>query len=159
MTTEELLISTALNSWKTIVGRLDRIVETTDEKKLQTRVAPGRNRVAYLIGHLTVAHDRMFPLLGVGKRLYPQLDEAYFDNPDRSRPEPVTGIELTAAWTDVKRQLTSALERLRPLQWLEKHSDVSDEDFAKDPARHRLAILVSRTNHAAFHTGQIILTK
>jgi len=159
MTTEELLISTALNSWRTIIGRLDRIVETTDEEKLQAQVAPGRNRVVYLLGHLTVAHDRMFPLLGLGKRLYPQLDEAYFDNPDRSRPEPVTGTELMAVWRDVSQQLTSAIEKLKPVEWLEKHSDVSDEDFAKDPARNRLAILLSRTNHAAFHTGQIILTK
>jgi hypothetical protein len=58
-----------------------------------------------------------------------------------------------------KCELTSAFESLTAAQWLEKHSEVSPDEFAKDPARNRLAILLSRTNHAAFHTGQIILTK
>jgi uncharacterized damage-inducible protein DinB len=63
------------------------------------------------------------------------------------------------AWTDVSSKLTSAFELLTAEQWLEKNSAVSPDEFAKDPARNRLAILLSRTNHVAFHTGQIILTK
>jgi hypothetical protein len=34
---------------------------------------------------------------------------------------------------------------------------VSDEDFAKDPGRNRLAVVPSRTNHMSYHLGQIIL--
>jgi hypothetical protein len=156
MSIEELLVAGA---WRTIVGRLSRIFESADEETLQRQIAPGRNRAVYLLGHLIVAHDRMFTLMNLGLRLYPQLDDAYFDNPDRSRPDPVAPAELKAAWTDVSSRLTSAFELLTAAQWLEKHSAVSPDDFAKDPTRNRLAILLSRTNHAAFHTGQIILTK
>ena len=156
---EELLVAGAVGSWKTIVGRLSRIFESADEEKLQRQVAPGKNRVVYLLGHLIVAHDRMFLLMNLGPRLCPHLDDAYFDNPDRSRPDPAAPDELRAAWIEVNSKLTSVFESLTAAQWLEKHSEVSPGEFAKDPARNRLAILLSRTNHAAFHTGQIILTK
>jgi len=36
---------------------------------------------------------------------------------------------------------------------------VSDEVFAKDLARNRLAIVMSRTNHAAYHSGLVNLAK
>ena len=29
-------------------------------------------------------HDRMLPLLGIGERLHPELDEAYLTNPDQT---------------------------------------------------------------------------
>jgi hypothetical protein len=31
--------------------------------------------VLYLVGHLIATHDRMFPLLDLGERLHPELDE------------------------------------------------------------------------------------
>jgi hypothetical protein len=36
---------------------------------------------------------------------------------------------------------------------------VSDEDFAKDPTRNRLAIVMNRTSHASYHSGQAILAQ
>jgi hypothetical protein len=41
--------------------------------------------------------------------------------------------------------------------WLKKHAAVSEEDFLKEPLRNRLAILLSRTNHLAYHLGQTAL--
>jgi hypothetical protein len=64
---------------------------------------------------------------------------------------------LKAASEDVAWWLTEALERLRPENWLEKRTAVSDEDFAKDPSRNRLAVVLSRTNHMSYHLGQIML--
>jgi hypothetical protein len=58
---------------------------------------------------------------------------------------------LKAASDDVARGLTEALERFTPEDWLEKHTVVSDEDFAKDPSRNRLAVVLSRTNHMSYH--------
>jgi hypothetical protein len=34
---------------------------------------------------------------------------------------------------------------------------MSEEDYAKDPIRNRLAVLLSRTNHLSYHLGQITL--
>jgi hypothetical protein len=159
MTTEEQLASAALNSWKLVVGRLDKAIAPLTDEQLQKQVAPGKNRLFYLVGHLTAVHDRLFALLGLGERLHPELDEVYITNPDRALPDPVSATDLKRAWSEVNSKLTGAFEKLTPQQWLEKHTAVSAEDFAKDPTRNRLAVFMSRTNHAAFHTGQAVLIK
>jgi len=60
-------------------------------------------------------------------------------------------------WSEVNARLTAAMGALPPEEWLKKHGAVSDEDFAKDPLRNRLAVLQTRTTHAGFHAGQIKL--
>lgn len=159
MTTEEMLTTAAVHSWKLVIGRFDGSVASLSDEQLQTQVAPGRNRLVYLVGHLTAVHDRMFPLLGLGERLHPELDEIYISNPDQALPDSISASALKKAWSEVTSKLTATFETLTPQQWLEKHTAVSKEDFAKDPTRNRLAVLLSRTNHAAFHTGQAALTK
>jgi DinB superfamily len=159
MTNEEMLVNAAVTSWKIVIGRLDKGIEPLGEEQLQRQVAPGKNRLYYLVGHLTAVHDRMFPLLGLGERLYPQLDEPYVTNPDGALPDPLSAEELKKAWSDVNSKLTAAFEALTAEEWLQKHTQVSDEDFAKDPSRNRLAVFLSRTNHASFHAGQAVLVK
>jgi hypothetical protein len=158
-TQEEMFVRTALNAWKQVIGCFDAAVASLTDEQLQKQVAPAKNRLLYLVGHLTAVHDRLFPLLGLGERLHPELDKVYIDNPDRALPDPVSTADLKRAWSEVNGGLTAAFEKLKPMQWLEKHTAVSDEDFAKEPTRNRLAVLISRTNHAAFHTGQAALVK
>jgi DinB superfamily len=159
VTNEELLGVTALNSWKLVIGRFDQNLAALTDEQLQKQVAPGKNRLFYLVGHLTAVHDRLFPMLGIGERLHPELDETYITNPDRALPDPLSASDLKKAWTEVNGKLVDAFERFTPADWLEKHTAVSDEDFAKDPTRNRLAVVMSRTNHASFHSGQAILAK
>jgi hypothetical protein len=159
MSHEELYIRTAIASWKQVIGRLDDVFSSLEDGELQCEVSPGRNRVYYLIGHLTVVHDRLFPLLNLGDRLHPELDDAFLKNPDRTHPDQVAPTSLRGAWTEVNSKLALAFERLSPEQWLEKHAAVSDEDFANEPLRNRLSILMGRTNHASFHAGQIRLAR
>jgi len=159
MTPEETLASTALNSWRLVIGRLNEYIEPLSDEQLQQEVAPGRNRLVYLVGHLTATHDRMFPLLALGKRLHPELDEAYFTNPDRTFPDPIPPSAVKQAWNEVNSKLSAAFEGLTPKEWLQKHSAVTDEEFAKEPLRNRLAVLMSRTNHISFHAGQAILSR
>ena len=159
MTTEELMSTTAVNTWKLVIGRFSQGIAPLTGEQLQQQVAPGRNRLLYLIGHLTAVHDRMFPLLDLGERLHPELDDIYITNPDKTHPDPLSAADLKQAWTDVNAKLTAAFEKLTPEEWLQKHTAVSDEDFTKDPTRNRLAILLSRTGHAAFHSGQAVLVK
>lgn len=159
MTPEEILASTALNSWKLVISRIDQAIASLTNEQLERQVAPGRNRVFYLVGHLTATHDRMFPMLGLGERLHPELDETFLNNPDRSLPDSISPPDLKRMWIEVNSKLSAAFERLTAQEWLQKHSAVSEEDFAKDPLRNRLAVLMSRTNHASFHAGQAILAK
>ena len=159
MTNEEVLVATAVGSWKQIIGRADSVVAKTTDEQLDRHVAPGRNRVRYLIGHLVAIDDRLFLGLGIGERLHPELDAAYVTNPDGTLPDPVSTEELKKAWFDVHSKLTAAFEQMTAAQWLERHTAVSEEDFAKEPLRNRLAMLLSRTNHVSMHVGQALLAK
>jgi hypothetical protein len=154
---EQALVTAALSSWKSTLERADRIFSPLNEEQLQKEVAPGKNRLIYLWGHLTAVHDRMLPLLGLGERLHPELDPFFITSPDRTVAKLPAAEEIKRSWNEVNSRLLAGFESLSPTQWLEKHSSVSDEDFAKDPSRNRFAILLSRTSHIAFHVGQTAL--
>jgi hypothetical protein len=156
MTNDEIFRITVLNSWKLVISRFDKTLGELTDDQLQRQAAPGKNRVFYLLGHLTAMHDRMFPLLGLGGRLHPELDDTYISNVDGSLADPISATELRRAWAEVNDKLTSAFERFTLEDWLQKHAAVSDEDFSKDPARNRLAVVMSRANHVSYHSGQAI---
>lgn len=141
------------------MGRVDKTVEGRTDEQFEREVSPGRNRVRYIVGHLTAVNDRLFEGLGLGARLHPELDEVYLMNPDRALADPVSTSELRKAWHEVNAALTEAIERLTAEQWLERHTAVSAEDFVKEPLRNRLAMILSRINHAAMHSGQLLLAK
>jgi len=159
MLPEQLFASTIVASWKQVIGRLTEPVAALTEEHLQRQIAPNKNRVIYIVGHLIAVNDRLFPLLGIGERLYPALDEVYLTNPDRKLPDPLSLADLKKAWSDVHERLTAAFDAFTPSQWLERHTAVSEEDFAKEPLRNRLAVVQSRTNHVSFHGGQLVLVK
>ena len=154
---EQALVTSAVNSWKTSIERADKIFSPLNDEQLQKEVAPGKNRLIYLLGHLTAVHDRMLPLLSLGERLHPELDPLFITSPDRTVAELPAAGDLKKSWNDVNGKLSAGFASLSPAQWLEKHSSVSEEDFAKDPSRNRFAILLSRTAHIAFHVGQTAL--
>jgi hypothetical protein len=153
----ELFAGTAVASWMQNIERLDKIFAAVTDHDLQTEVAPGKNRLFYLLGHLVAVHDRMLPLLRLGARLHPELDQPFLIDADRTAPDTVTAEALRAAWTEVNSALNAAIQALPPAAWLERHDTVSAEDFAKEPLRNRLAVLLSRSAHVQFHTGQIRL--
>ena len=156
---DELFIATVLNSWKQIVNRLNERLAPLSDEQLEMRVAPNKNRLRYLLGHLTAVHDRMLPLLGVGERLHSELDEAYISNSDGTIVDPLSPGDLKKAWSAVNAAITSGVEKFSAEDWLKKHTAVSDDDFSKDPTRNRLAVFLNRINHASFHTGQMALVK
>jgi DinB superfamily len=160
MSSEDLLVRTVLGAWKQSVAQVDKTLASLSDEDLQLEVAPGRNRIYYLLGHLAAVNDRLLPLLRFGDRLHPELDEAFIANPDRTFPmDPLEPSALRSAWSEVNGKLLAAFEQLRPEEWLERHDSVSPEDFAKEPLRNRLAVLLSRTQHTSLHEGQMRLAK
>jgi len=160
MSPNTLLISTVLQSWRLIIDRTSKTLSSFTDDELQLEVAPGKNRLYYLMGHLAAVHDRLFPLLRLGERLHPELDSQFVDNPDRKlMGDGVPPAQLRTVWVEVNTRLTDAFETLQPQEWLQRHDSVSEEDFAKDPLRNRLAVLMSRVNHAAYHEGQMRLAR
>jgi hypothetical protein len=157
MTNEELFLAVALNGWRGNIERADKMFSGLSEEELLKEVAPGKNRLIYLWGHLTATHDAMLPLLGLGRRLHPEFDVEFISNPDKTQAG-VPSVELVRkAWIEVNTSLFEGFASLSAADWLKKHGAVSEEDFLKEPLRNRLAILLSRTNHLAYHLGQTAL--
>jgi DinB superfamily len=154
---EELFLSGALSAWKTNLERAEKLFFALSSAQLAREIAPGKNRLIYLWGHLTAVHDAMLPLLGFGPRLHPELDASFISKPDKAVPNLPSADEVKKSWNEVNGKLREGFARLSAADWLEKHAAVSGEDFAKDPLRNRFAILLSRTNHLSYHLGQATL--
>jgi hypothetical protein len=101
----------------------------------------------------------MIPQLRLGEAQFEALRKPFLDQPDSAAAELPPLAELRHHWKTLNQRLTSLFENLTPPEWLERHSLVTDEEFAREPHRNRLAILLSRTNHASYHLGQLMLLK
>jgi hypothetical protein len=84
MTSHKLSVQVAINSWRLVVERANKIFSGLTEDQLLKEVAPGRNRLIYLWGHLTAIHDAMSAVLGLGERPHPELDAIFVSSPDRT---------------------------------------------------------------------------
>jgi uncharacterized damage-inducible protein DinB len=157
MSDQNQFLSAALKAWKTNIDRAGKFFSSLSDEQLLQEVAPGKNRLIYLFGHLTAVHDGMLPLLGLGEKTRPDFDAAFVSNPDKSRSNLPSPQEVKESWKDVNAKLSAGFEKFSAAEWLQRHSAVSEEDFAKDPSRNRYAILLSRTNHVAYHMGQLNL--
>jgi hypothetical protein len=157
MGNESFYAALALKTWNTQIDRADKLFGALSSDEILREIAPGRNRLIYLWGHLTAIHDAMLPLLSLGERLHPEFDAPFVSNPDASRPDVPSHEQVRRAWKAINAELRKGFETMSWSDWLQRHSAVSEEDFAKDPSRNRFAILLSRTNHLSYHLGQAVL--
>jgi hypothetical protein len=157
MTLEQTIMASALVAWKQQIERAHKLFSPLNDEQLQQEIAPGKNRLIYLYGHLVAVHDGMRPLLGLGTRLYADLDATFLTAKDRAVAELPSAAELKRMWDEVHDSLSAGFGAFTAEDWTKKHSAVSDEDFAKNPLRNRTAILLSRTSHIAYHLGQCAL--
>ncbi|HEU4416748.1 MAG TPA: DinB family protein [Candidatus Angelobacter sp.] len=159
MATETALVDSALRGWQTNVDRAAKLFGSLSEAQLQQPVAAGKNRLIYLWGHLAAVSDALIPLLGFGERLHPELDETFIKNPDRPGQQTVSAEDMKRIWDQVHQYLWAAFSRLSASEWAQRHTSVSEEDFAREPHRNRFTVLLGRTAHLAYHLGQANLAK
>jgi hypothetical protein len=159
MTTNQVTVKMIFDRWNSLIKNVDTFLSTTTDEQLQKEIAPGKNRGVYLLGHLIAVHDDMIPLLNLGDKLYPALYEPFIKSPDKAVSEIPSTKELREYWSRQNQVLTQKFESLQPDQWFEQHTSVSAEDFAKEPHRNKLNIIITRTNHLSYHTGQLVLIK
>lgn len=155
--TTDISVKMAIDAWKSVNERVDKFLAEISDDELKNEIAPGKNSGVYLFGHLAAVSDNLFQILGLGDKLYPQLEEIYLKNPDKSDFETTSIEELKKYWTEINAELSQKFAELSPDDWFKKHTSVSDEDFAKEPHRNRLNVLLSRTIHQSYHLGQISL--
>ena len=159
MATNQTLVKIVLDRWNASIKNWDELLNSVNDEQLQKEIAPGKNRGVYLFGHLIAVHDNMLPLLNFGEKRYPELNKIFIDAPDKSISEIPSAKELRSIWNGQKEDLKQKFESLKPDDWFEKHNSVSVEDFAKEPHRNKLNIILTRTTHLAYHTGQLVLLK
>jgi hypothetical protein len=157
MTPEESIVATALQAWTINVDRAAKLFSGQSERQLLQEVAPGRNRLIYLWGHLLAVHDAIAPLMGLGDRLHPELDAIFVTEADKKAAALPSAAELKAHWDEVHARLLAGFKGFTASDWAQKHTAMSAEDFKANPLRNRLAVLLSRTNHLSYHLGQAAL--
>ena len=151
------MIRQAIERWDAQnVGISAFFAKYPDEAYLRP-ITAGRNRPIYLLGHLTAVSDAVRVLVGVGDLLYPQLAAPFLSSPDGAVADLQPITELRQQWETVTASLREAFAAMPPLAWLERHSNASEEDFATNPSRNKLAILLTRTTHHSYHLGQLNL--
>jgi hypothetical protein len=158
MEQSRILVDMALKAWNQQISRADKFFEAQSDDNFSKEVAPGKNRISYLMGHLVSSNESMMTLFGFGPKLYPSFEDIFSKNPDRVLPQPPVA-EIRKAWKETHATLNKNFENLSVDAWLGKHTAMTDEDLAKEPTRNKLSVLISRTNHVSYHIGQLVLTK
>ena len=105
MTPEQSVVATAVQAWTMNIERADKLFSGLSDEQLLRELAPGKNRLVYLWGHLVAVHDAMLPLLGLGQRLHPELDAAFLTGADRAVAELPSAATLKRQWDEVNTRL------------------------------------------------------
>ncbi len=156
---EETIIKMVVDAWNTRVKRLDNLLSELTDEQLLKEVAPGRNRGIYILGHLTEVNNAMLPLLNIGERIAPDVFKTFLQTPDKDVVDLPPVNEVRQEWNNVKAELANQFLKMQPDDWFQRHTNVSEEDFVKEPHRNKLNVLISRTNHLDYHIGQLVFLK
>jgi uncharacterized damage-inducible protein DinB len=156
MENTQLFIDMATTAWGSHVQRVTDTISKLSDEELSAATAPGRNSGIYLLGHLVAVNDYMLPLFGLRDRLYPELEETFIRKPDNATTERPTAEWLRTAWQELNHTLTEHFGRMTAEDWFGRHTSVPEEDFAKQPHRNKLNVLINRTNHQNYHLGQLV---
>ncbi|MCD6066901.1 MAG: hypothetical protein K0S33_1727 [Bacteroidetes bacterium] len=152
------IIKQVLVSWTSRNTAVTSFFNKYADDAYLNEIAPGRNRAAFLLGHLIATNDALLPLLGLREKLFPEL-ENFSGNPDKSFANLPAMTELKQKWETVNSTLSDHFSRMSAEEWMDRHTAVSEADFELEPQRNKLNVLIGRTNHQSYHLGQLNLLK
>lgn len=153
----EQIIKQVLKTWEVQNKNVTDLFAKYDNAFYLSEVAPGRNRAIYILGHLTGMNDYLLPMLGLGEKLFPQLESIFVTAPDDTNAVLPAIETLKEYWNTLNQTLTGHFQTMETADWLSRHTKVSEADFALDPSRNKLNVLMGRINHEAYHIGQLAL--
>ena len=157
MTTNDTIIKMVMDRWYGALKNFNELLDSLTDDQLQKEIAPGKNRGIYLLGHMVAVHDDMLRLLDMGDPVYPELYAPFIKSPDKAVDQLTSVQELRANWKKQGEQLKQKFDALQHENWFEKHTAVSAEEFENEPHRNKLNIIITRTTHLTYHTGQLVL--
>ena len=156
---KELVINMLIAAWDVQNKRFSDFLDKISDEELAAECAPGRNTGTYLLGHLTAVSDSMIKLFGLGDKLYPELEELFITSPDNSGKAIPSISTLRAQYHAVTSELHKHFGKMTSDDWFGRHMSVSVDDFAKEPHRNKLNVLISRTAHFNGHFYQMLYLK
>lgn len=156
---EEIAIKMVLDAWHSKVNQFDKLLLELSDEQLLKEVSPGRNRGIYLLGHLSAMVNFMLPLLGYGDNPAPHLVIPFVKASDKETSDLPAVSELRQEWEKAKTILEKNIAATSPNEWFEKHTSISEEDFANEPHRNKLNVILSRASHLDYHLGQLIFLR
>jgi hypothetical protein len=156
---KELLVKMVLDAWYKEIKQTDKLLTELSNDELMQEIAPGKNRGIYLLGHLAAVHDKLLHVLVISQPGFPEYEKLFVSNPDKSFAELPSVDELRQSWFSVNTQLQKGFSQMQVNDWFQRHSLVAEADFAKEPHRNKLNVVLARTNHVGYHRGQLILLK
>ena len=156
---EALFTKMVIAEWDKQNNNFNKLLSSLTDEQLSKEIAPGKNTGIYLVGHLIAISDAMLPLLAFGEKLFPHLENIFITSPDKSGLEMPSVAELKDHLKVVNAKLSEHILSTPPGEWFKRHMAVSEEDFAKEPHRNKLNIMINRSNHMSYHLGQLILLK
>lgn len=159
MNKEQIMLKMTFDRWNASIHNCTSLLNSLSDEQLQKEIAPKKNRGIYLLGHLIAVHDDLIILLALGEKLYPELNKPFIVSPDKLVADIPSVQELREYWNKQCDWLKQKFESLKPEDWFEKHTAVTAEDFAKEPHRNKLNIIITRTTHLQYHLGQLVLLK
>ena len=152
-----LLVKMTLMAWDAQNNHLNKLMSSLTDEQLAKETSPGKNTGIYLFGHLIAISDGLLPLLGYGNRLFPDMEEVFIKHPDKSGLPHPSVAELKQRFVTVNKKLNNHFQSADINEWLSRHAAVSPDDFVKEPHRNKLNTVITRTNHMAYHIGQMRL--
>lgn len=159
MTQTEISLKMIFDRWYASLANADKMLGVLSDTDLLREIAPGKNRGIYILGHLIAVHDDMLVLLDMGERRYPELQDAFLKSPDKAVASIPDAATLRRYWTEQCVLMKECCDRLTTDDWFGRHTAVAAEDFALEPHRNKLNIIITRTSHLQYHLGQLALLK
>lgn len=147
------------DKWNGSIKNWDTLLNELNDETLLKEIVPGKNRGIYLLGHLIAVHDEVMILLDLGQKLYPELYETFLKCADKEIIQIPSASQLREYWSKQCDTLNQKFSKLKTEEWFEKHSAISTDDFAKEPHRNKLNVILTRATHVVYHTGQLMLLK
>lgn len=159
MATDQLMVKMIFDRWNDLLKSCDTLINELSDEQLQKEIVPGKNRGIYLLGHLIAVHDDMLRLLDLGDKQHPELFEPFVKSPDKAVADLPSIAVLRAFWKKQNEYLSDKFKSVSTDEWFNRHTAVTAEEFVNEPHRNKLNIMITRSSHLAYHTGQLILLK